>query len=242
MQQTYIVFTQSFVDSNFLDKYLSYCFFDKYNLSLPRNLKDKIDNNTLDLNFNRYLSSGQIIKTDFNKKKDFSSEVLDYYQQYTKPTILFLGDLSEHSELMQEGMLKLLEEPPKNLFIILLAKDHSQLLETITSRSRFVILNKKIIHTNLDNNLSENVQKKFPKAGDFSKKLLTQKVSLEVNYTKLERKEIQFWLWQIESCLIEIYKEKPEISVAQTLQKVLQAKKLNTQNVQKKFALEYLFT
>ncbi|ACM93561.1 DNA polymerase III delta prime subunit HolB [Nautilia profundicola AmH] len=74
---------------------------------------------------------------DVQKIREFA-----YIAEKNKKTILIAAE--KYSVVSQNALLKLLEEPPKNIDFILLAKSKYALLDTIKSR---LILEKKIYNT-----------------------------------------------------------------------------------------------
>jgi hypothetical protein len=141
---------------------------------------------------------------------------------------------------MQEGMLRILEEPPENLYIVLTAENKSQILPTITSRSHLIRLSEKLILELLDTSLLENVRKKLPEMKKFYPGYINDKFQLSPDHKKLERQEIDLWLWQLEFTLRKVFAQKKDLRIAKKIEKVLYAKTLNNQNLQKKFVLEGL--
>ena len=155
--------------------------------------------------------------------------------------MLFLGDLSHYSVALQEGMLRFLEEPPANLYLILTAQNKAELLPTISSRSNILKLPQNLIIDLLDPVILEKVQAKFPIVKSFYTDFLKNKVFLDFDFAKLERDEIDFWLWQLEFYLKEVFKHKKDLRIAKKIQKILESKLLNQQNLQKKFVIENLY-
>ena len=217
----------------------------------PLNLDNKIQITSYPTNedsWQKYRNSGQIIlfepkesgkDSDVVQFNNFVSSTLN--KVFEKPTLLFLGDLSELSNGVQEASLKLLEEPPQNLIIIIFAQNLSRIKPTIISRCRIQTIPIPIVFQNLNSKVAEKV-KKLPEPSLVVKNLLGN-IKIEVEkVSDYEREEIDMWLWQIETNLGMIYKEKPEPKIAQSITKVLRARQLNNQNLQKKFSIGWLNT
>lgn len=62
--------------------------------------------------------------------------------EFAEKTAIVIKDLDKASIEAQNALLKTLEEPPKNIFIIILVNDENIILDTI--RSRMVIIEQKI--------------------------------------------------------------------------------------------------
>ena len=182
----------------------------------------------------------QIRIIDVDSKSDFRKVASGLYQRYSQPTMLFLGDLGKYSEPLQESLLKLLEEPPHNLIVILYSHVRSDILPTIASRCRIVSLPDSIVLHSLDQKMVSQVEKKLPKAREFTQQLLAQTAFILPDLSKIEREEIDFWLWQISYNLQFMYAQNSQFSVAELIKKVLVARQLNRQNLQKKFALGWM--
>lgn len=198
--------------------------------NLENNLEDKIN-----ANWHKFQASGQILTANFDDKKDCREQILTFYQNYSKPTLLFLGNLENYSIPLQEGLLKFLEEPPDNLFIILLASNSSQILPTILSRTHKVLLTNSTVFSLLDKEILEKISKNLLGPREIVKEILLGKMPL-IDLKKVERNEFDMWLWQIEKCLEEVFRQKNTPNSAQYLTKILQVRKLNSQNLQKKLA------
>jgi hypothetical protein len=243
MPQSHIVLTQTYLDQTRLEKLLAKVFFEtkegsNFTLSqLPSNLPS---DNKLDEVWTKFLSRGRILTPNLTGKKDFTESLLGFYEIYPQPTLLFLGSLNDYSLPMQEGMLKLLEEPPANLQILLLAQDRINILPTITSRCQFHQLPKSLVVALLDQDLLEKTKTKLPGVANWLKTWLTSPAPAWPDLKNVEREEIDFWLWQVQSYLEEYYKQKPERALAGKLTQALQARQLNRQNLQKKFVLGWL--
>ena len=74
------------------------------------------------------------------------------------------------------------------------------------------------------------------------KQLVLNKPITLPDLKNVEREEIAFWLWQIQVYLENFYKHQPHFNYLKQLTKVVQARQLNQQNLQKKFVLAWLNT
>jgi hypothetical protein len=239
MTQSHIVLTQAFVNELTLSQIIASSFFANQ-LILPATFEYDIEQ--LKANWEQKLATNQILEANFKDKDDFKDSVMEYYQSYEKPTLLFLGNLSQYSLPLQEGMLRLLEEPPENLFIVLYAHTKSEILPTIISRSRILNLPRQFITKILDQAMVEKVKKKLPPVGEFAKGLLSSNDFNLPDLSKVEREELDFWYWQLSFYLDQYYQLKPSLKIAQNIQKVLEAQRLNMDNLQKKFAFAWIKT
>ena len=241
MIQTYLFLTQTSLELLIIQKNLAqnYFAFDKLEINI-----NPIDENI----WQKYRNSGQILLFE-PKETSKDSDVVQFNsfvssnlnKVFEKPTLLFLGDLSDLSNGVQEASLKLLEEPPYNLIIIIFAQNLSKIKPTIISRSRVQTIPINIVFQNLKSKVVEKV-KKLPEPSLAVKNLLGN-VKIEVDkVSDYEREEIDMWLWQIETNLGMIYKQKPEPKIAESINKVLRARQLNNQNLQKKFSIGWLNT
>ena len=241
MIQTYLFLTQTSLELSNIQKNLAQNYFVTYKLETNSNPTDeKI--------WEKYRNSGQIIlfePKEASKISDvvqFNSFVSDNLSKvFEKPTLLFLGDLSELSNGVQEASLKLLEEPPHNLIIIIFAQNLSRIKPTIISRSRVQTIPLEIVFQNLKLKVVEKV-KKLPEPKLVVKNLMSN-INVEVEkVSDYEREEIDMWLWMVETNLGVKYKEQPEPKIAEAITKVLRARQLNNQNLQKKFSIGWLNT
>jgi DNA polymerase III subunit gamma/tau len=204
-------------------------------------------------NFNYYNSQlkpfhfEEVLERNYDSKSDFKQDVLSLFKHYQKPTILFLGNLDLLDESVQEGMLKLLEEPPENLFPVLFASGENDLLSTIKSRAQLHTLSKEIIFSLLSQDDLTVVKKYFPPAQELVKSILQQHTSvktslLEIDFKKIERPIIDFWLWQLQVYAEEYLNQNLEQiqlieKTSELIEKILTARKYNSSSVQKKFSV-----
>lgn len=232
-----IFLTQTYLDLPEFSKFLAYNFYQK-------------DGNWLDSNdesleslahfWQSYQTKNYVKLENFVEKQDFTQSLMEYYTDYTNPFLLFLGDLDAYSAQLQEGMLRFLEEPPKNLQIILFSQNKNSLLPTVDSRSQKTIVPVELVYRFLDSKLLEKVKAKLPPASDSAKNLIQgQKLNFE-EISKLEREEIDFWLWQVQKYLEEFFKQQANPLIAKKLDAVSNAQLLQKGNVQKRFVLESL--
>jgi len=230
---SYLILTNTYIDYQSLQKIVAATFFNSKNqlLNLDISLKE-IDQNL----YHQKQNTGQIIEINIDKKEEFTEQQHNWYQKYSQPTLLFLGDLNNYSENLQEGMLRLLEEPPHNLYPVLFAQDKSQILDTILSRCKIIQLKQKQILELLDPKMLELVKKKLPSVKESLTSILQNNLILP-ELSKIERPELDFWLWQIQTYLEALYKQNPTQNLANKLLSVLNARNLNRQNLQKKLAL-----
>jgi hypothetical protein len=236
MSATHIILTQTFLDTNTLKQKVASSFFE---LGDFRQIEQIPEPTLIEQVWHKYLNSGQILEPDFSKKQEFREQQNSWYQVYTQPTLFFLGDLSQHSEALQEGMLKFLEEPPQNLHPILFAQDSSEILPTILSRATTINLSRNFVLKHLSPEKLDKVAKSLPPAKQFALDLIAQKKLDLPDFSKIERAEIDFWLWQISCWIEEFYKQQPLPTIANKLNKVLWSRKLNQQNLQKKLAVSW---
>jgi hypothetical protein len=242
MFQTNLYLTQTYLELDALQKKLAFNFFKKNKLCF----KGNILNEELEQNWNLHLSQNQIIEwngqsaeTESKKeafKKFINSEV---YIKYSQPSLLFLGDLTAYSDVLQEAMLKLLEEPPTNLHIVLFAQNLSQIKSTIISRCSVKILDNNIVFKNLDIKLIEKVKKLPEPKFTVGNLINNKKVEIE-KISDFERDELDFWMWQVQTNLTMAYANQPETQIATAITRVLLARQLNSQNLQKKFVIGQL--
>jgi len=241
MNQSAIFLTQTYLDLPNLIPSLAVSILenlDKNNkFNIPKNL-EKIDIESKIWQI--YLSSERVILPNWMAKEDFREDLAGLYKHYSVPTLLFLGDLGNISLPAQEGLLKLIEETPQNLHPILFSPDIFTILPTIKSRCQIYILSLETCFSFLDSSLMEVCKKKYPEVGEFTRNYLNNKVGDLSVLAKGERNEISFWLWQVLQNLESIYSQKPSQNLALKISKVLQAQKLNSENLQKKFALGVL--
>ena len=255
MQQTFIITTHTTIDTVKLSHLVAFEFA-RANFHLPLALKVlaapdyTISNTDISQTFAQLENSGRIIIKNYNSKREFRTELLSLYAQYNQPTIAFLGDIDSYDERLQEGMLKLLEEPPQNMLIVLTAQSVATILPTIVSRAQIISLPQKTVFGLLSPDLKKSTEKHLGKAEDMAKKLLRGE-SLKswidgLDLKKVERHELSFWLWMLSVCLQTFYTNPAMTSsqplIATLLQSSIQARVYNDANVQKKMLLYSLMS
>jgi DNA polymerase III delta prime subunit len=241
MIQSHIFLTHTHIDNDRLSSIIAHHYFEK-NHSSFRNLDFTPNKQTLEKTMEMLKNQQRIKMVAFDSKKDYRDEIMSLYRHYDSPFLLFLGNISDYSIQLQEGMLRLLEEPPDNLIIILFAHSRSQILPTISSRSVIYTLEMKDTFSILHTNFSELAKKKLTPPLDVSKELISNRFhySSVKDISKIDREVIGLWLWQVNMYLSEIYKTNSALQVSQSIKKVLQAIHLNEGNAQKKFVLAQL--
>jgi hypothetical protein len=240
MIQTHIFITETFVDQTYLAALLAFHFFEKN--STFDSIKLTKDEDDLIKKFESYMNTQSVILANLDGKKDYKKQLLSFYSHYEKPTLLFLGNISDYSIELQEGMLRLLEEPPANIHIILTCHTKQALLPTISSRARLYNLPSDIIFTLLNKSFLETVKKKLPLPLDTAKKIIHNSFQASdiKEISKLDRQHISLWLWQVGKYLDEIYKNQPSILVAKSIEKVMKSSELNRANTLKKLIFTQL--
>jgi GTPase SAR1 family protein len=230
----YTILTQTKLDYHKINQLFTYHFFNR-----SINQLNKVTPQPQEIHniWNKYYNQGRIFVLDLSSKDDYKKQIQVLFQHFNQPQLVFFGDIKSLSLSVQEAALKLLEEPPKNLTIILYACNQSDLLPTIKSRVQIISLSSQQILSNLDQAFLEIVKKKLPPPAEFSKQLLTAKNFLLPDLKDVEREELDFWLWQIEFYLQQYYIAMPNLTIADKIAKVNQSINLNNQNLQKKFAL-----
>jgi len=241
MLQAHIFLTQTYTDQSKLKKLIAKAWLQN-STTIANNLTSFLEDPNLDSFWNQQLVKGTVLEPNLDTKKEFTDSLLEFYVRYTKPTLLFLGNLDSFSLPMQEGMLKFLEEPPQNLIIILFAQERANILPTISSRCQLHRLPNQLVLGLLDQKLLEQTKNKLPAADSVCKHLVLHKPLSLPDLKNVEREEIDFWLWQVQVYLENFYKHQPHWTYLHQLAKVIQARQLNQQNLQKKFVLAWLNT
>ena len=249
MLNTHLFLTQTYLNLHNIQLLLVRSFLVNNDLSLRSYSKVSLSSNDILVEtFDHYRNSGQVIiwsadNTETESQKDAFKRYIqsEVYVQYNKPTMLFLGDLTDYSDSLQEGMLKLLEEPPTNLSIVLFAQNMSILKATIISRCQIHSIPTNLVFQNLDLILLEKT-KKLPAPKDVVQGLISG-IKIDIDKVKeMERNELDFWLWQIQTNLSAVFEQNPEVRIANAITKVLMSRKLNSDNLQKRFAIGWLNT
>jgi len=238
MIQSYIVLTQTYLNTAKISKLIAASFLTIGRID--RFWESKVITNHEEL-WQKGINSSLIQEINMTKKDDFRQIVSSLYQKYEVPRLLFLGDLSEYSIELQEGLLKFLEEPPHNLFVILFAQDRSQIIPTITSRCITVQLPKKLVFENLDTAKMESIKTALPPVQETLKQLTHNPATWTIPDLKdVERDQLDFWLWQLLSYAGEYYKHNPNPTLADLITKLTQSRQYNQANLQKKLVLGWI--
>lgn len=236
-----IILTQSYIDQ----EKLKYRVVDYFQENKAVGVQGSDDEKSQKI-YNSCIASGKVMEAIFDSKKDIKELVSEYYRVYSDDSILFLGNISSYSVPLQEGLLKILEEPPEKLHIVMFAHDVESLLPTIKSRSRVIHLEQKNVFELMDAELKEKVAKSFPAPSEIIKKIITNQIKLEdfasINFPKITREEIDLWLYQMTVNAAMVYKQKHQKQFASPIQKLSNARQLNKQNVQKKFVVYSLLS
>jgi hypothetical protein len=242
MINSHIYLTQTHITKQTLQRQVTFCFHKYGTFKLSDKDITLFSQAEQEALFESLINTQQVILMDFTSKSDYRDIILSLYKTYELPTIVFLGNLNDYSVQLQEGMLRLLEEPPHNLYIVLFAHNHREILPTISSRSQIHLLPNNLVIQILDKDLSEKVKKKLPPPGESAQNLMSGTFDFNTvkDFSKLEREEIDFWLWQVGAYLTEYYKQKPQAGIGVGLKKILESQKLNNENSLKKFVFAHL--
>ncbi len=237
ISQALLLVTHTYVDEVLLQKIVAHDFFAG---KLQKGFSTSFDNQSLEQEWDSLLHNRQVMVNNYEKKQEFRLRVLELYENYEQPTLIFLGNLSSYSEQLQEGMLRLLEEPPHNAHLVLFVHDVSTIITTIKSRSQVLPLPSELVFKLLPPILSQKVKTKLPNPAETVKNLIAkQSISIE-NINKLERNELELWLWQLQIYLEKFYEQNPQPRIAQAIKRVLNAKKYNQENMLKRLVIEGL--
>lgn len=230
--------TQTFLDTDIFNFFICDVFL-AGKFTNQKGLDWKYNAENAGKNFITLQNQSRVIIPIFETKEDFWKLSAVFYQHFPQPTLLLLGDLDSYSIPLQESLLKLIEEPPYNLEIVIRAQSSSKILPTILSRCNVIPLPKEIIFQMLDCDLVEKVKKKLPPISVFAKEYLSVNSSQLIlpPLKDVERTELKMWLWQVYTYLEHFYKQKTSSLIADKMIKVLIAIDLNDQNVQKKLSL-----
>jgi hypothetical protein len=241
MIQSHIFLTHTYIDNKELASLIAFHYFEKSTLNF-RGIDFNVEREKRIQLMEKMSNQQQVKIISFDSKKDYRDEIFSLYKHYEKPFLLFLGNISEYSVQLQEGMLRLLEEPPENLIIILFCHSRSELLPTIASRSSIHNLKMQDIFQVLHKDFSDQAKKKLPAPLDISKAIISDRFhySEVKDISKIDREVIGLWLWQVSIYLTKIYETNSTIHVSKGIKKVLQAIELNNGNAQKKFVLAQL--
>jgi DNA polymerase III delta prime subunit len=241
MIQSHIFITQTYVQQKKLAQYIAYTF-EKHGIKGFDSLDAAVDSERLEKHYESMKHKRLVLEVDISTKKDYREIMPSLYTHFHTKTLLFLGDISTYSLELQEGMLRLLEEPPENLIIILSSHTSQELLPTIQSRSSVHTLKTEQIFTILDTDISEKVKKRLPSPAETAKEIISNSFHYGVikDISKLEREEINMWLWMVSMYLTQILKQQPDIRIAKAVEKIVKSIQLNNANVLKKFVFSSL--
>jgi hypothetical protein len=240
MIQTHLYITQTHIEQSALQHLIAKRFFTQNRFDSLFDIS-YLGTEQSQEEYEHFLAKRQILVYHFDEKKDYRDIVLSLYQKYPTPTLLFLGDITDYSLPLQEGMLRLLEEPPTNLFPIVFARSLSSILPTIASRSCVHTLTQDCVVKLLETNIADAVKKKLPLPSIVAKELIAQSFTAPTKeVSKLERQEIRLWLWQVQVYLEQYYGAKPHATISASLAKVHNSQKLNNANAIKKFVFANL--
>ena len=230
MIQSNIIITKTYVEQQAVQKLVTRQFFITNSFDFKNLANEEVGFNS------------NVIVPEFKSKDEFRKAWGQLYGKHVTPTLCFLGDLENYSVPLQEGLLKLLEEPPENLYIVMFAHRAMDLLPTIVSRSNVVYLPDNIILKNLDKELLESTAKVLPDIRGFVTELLNgnEQDILKIDFKKVERENINMWLWQMEYYLSRLSEKSADKRIGVLLSKVLKAAEMNHSNVQKKFVIQWL--
>jgi len=142
----------------------------------------------------------------------------------------------------QNALLKILEEPPSNTVILLIAENSSQFLPTILSRCRLIEIKEKI---QFSDELILEYQKKIT---EIARAGIGKKLKIAQDYGK-SRKEALIWLEKMLFAIRKIMLDSVNSSAKDKQAFYLNALKnfqktytiIKTSNVNQRFALEDLF-
>jgi hypothetical protein len=186
----------------------------------------------------------KMLVPEVSTKEEYKKLFADIYTSYPQPTYCYLGDVTEIDEAAQEGMLKVLEEPPHNLTFVLSAREISLVKPTILSRSTVVTIPVEKVPSLLDQELLSESKKLLPECKLVVTELLKHSTESirEIEWKNIERVILDFWLWQLgyytEMILVQTENHTQEL--LHIVKNIILAKKLNQENVQKKLVGEQL--
>jgi len=178
------------------------------------------------------INSKQILTLGTESKQDLAQFLIPFFIRYDRPTYLILGSLSKISLGMQQGLLRFIEEPPKNLNLILTARAKTQALTTIISRCDLRVLPTAIALKYIDREKNSELTASLPESKAFIQNLIKNSKIPNPNFKTISREGLEIWLWQLEYFVSEvILKNGPSSKLTQIFENILQAKKLNQANV-----------
>ncbi len=231
---TSAILTQTYIDYVYLDKLVTYSYFG-YNFGNWSQIQN-LDESLLEVSWQKFHNSGQVHLFSFEKKDDYQIKVQTLYKNFETPQLAIFGYIGNLDISVQQAMLKLLEEPPKNIQIVIYGHSLNQILPTIKSRVKVLDLPIQLILSHLNQDLLAQVKKKLPNPTDFCKDVLAKKATIP-DLKDLEREEINFWLWQNLYYMQQLYLGQPLEQIANAILSLTQAYNYNNSNLQKKLAL-----
>ena len=108
MLQSHIILTQTYLDIDYIHSFVAFHFFKSLDEGIAFNLFDR-ENKDKDQLFQVYTklkNQNKILELSADTKKDLNTQILDIYQKYSEPSLLFLGDLNKYSTLALVSILK----------------------------------------------------------------------------------------------------------------------------------------
>jgi hypothetical protein len=238
---SYLVVTETKLNTDKLIRVISESFFENSNIIIT---EDNLElyYKTSEKYFNSRLSSGQVKIVSGKDKSEIIDIINELYCVYKDQTLVFIDQIDSYHVSLQHGFLKILEESPKNLYFVLVSKSLNNILPTIISRTKIVNITDQIKLKMLDQDLFEKVKDKLPRPSEFVRELINSKINgLLVNIpdlTKVERDEIDFWLWQVLFNL-KTLRTTNDLQVIPTLiSSTILALDSNSKSLQKKFVFE----
>jgi hypothetical protein len=222
---------------------------DKENIKHPNNgknteinwdwFKSKDGNNS---NTEKFINKQQIIIFNSKSKENLSQNLISLYVKYNEPTWLILGNLSEISNAMQQGLLRFIEEPPQNLNIILTARSKSDILSTITSRCEIKPIPSFVSFNYINKEKNDELTSAFQSPKDFLQILLQNRTTNPPEFKNVSRDGLETWLWQLEYLTSQvILKNGSSDRLEHIFENILEAKELNQANVLNRLIWAQLF-
>lgn len=240
MNTSFLIVCETQINTQILERAIA-AVFSENSIMSSENISNKVKHNTQSNSESLTEFNPHIQSISFEDKDDYRAKESGIYQIYESNQLLFLGNVTDYSIPLQEGMLRLIEEPPNNLSLVLFCHDIVDVLPTIISRCRVIYLPRSIIMNLLQKSEMEFIKKNFPLVKDFIQDWLVNSITEVKLSPKSTRDHIDAWLWQIGCYLDALYSKSPSISLAKAIEHIGYARRLNRDNVQKKFVIESLF-
>jgi hypothetical protein len=239
----HIFITNFIVDIDLLTRKLANYLIELNTKTQAFNWDDFIDISEKVDNTQKLINTGQIILFPTQSKQDLSQNLLPLFVKYDLLTYLILGNLSEISLGMQEGLLRFVEEPPQNLNLILVARSKQEILNTLISRCEVKTLPTKVSIKFIDRVRNDELLAGLPKPKDFIHDLLQNKKAINPEFKNISREAWETWLWQLEYlCTEVIFKNPTDSRLNIIFENIIQAKKLNQANVLNRLIWAQLFS